>query len=184
MKYQPLPLSGAFLIELEPRADDRGFFARSYCADEFRAQGLADQIVQINVANTRRAGTVRGMHFQLDPHAEAKTVSCPRGSIYDVIIDLRAGSATFGSWHGVALSAANRLALHVPVGFAHGYQTLEDDVDIQYLTSAAYAGASARGVRFDDPAIGIQWPVPVTVVSEPDRGWPLFNNEPYFRYTP
>ncbi len=165
------PIAGAVVIEPERRSDERGFFARSWCAQEFATQGLPMTIAQVNVAQTLRQGTVRGLHLQTPPHEETKVVSCTRGAIFDVLVDLRPGSATFGRWFGVELGAADGRMLHVPAGCAHGYQALCDDVAIQYLASHPYAPAHATGLRFDDPEVGIAWPVPVTLVSAADRNW-------------
>jgi len=165
-------LKGACLVGLKKIEDERGYFGRAWCGEEFKQHGLNPGMVQLNTGFSHRQGTVRGMHYQIAPHAEAKFIRCTRGAIYDVIIDLRKGSATFGKWHGVELSADNGLMLYAPEGFAHGYQTLQDDTEMYYMTSAPYAPAAARGVRHDDPKFGVRWPVPVTVISAADRGWP------------
>jgi dTDP-4-dehydrorhamnose 3,5-epimerase len=168
-------LGGAFVIDLERREDERGFFARAWCEREFSEHGLETRHAQSNVAFNRHRGTLRGMHYQLPPHAETKLVSCFRGSIYDVIIDLRPDSATFKQWLGVELTAENRRMLLVPEGFAHGYQTLEDDVEIFYQVSEFYAPEAEGGVRWDDSAFGIQWPEAAErIISEKDRAWPDF----------
>lgn len=172
MQFSETPLAGAYLIHPERRADDRGFFYRGWCREEYAAHGLNPAAVQINVARSVLGGTVRGMHFQEAPYQEAKSVRCIRGSIFDVIVDLRPESPTHRKWFGTELSAENGLMLYVPEGFAHGYQTLEDDVEISYLTSYAYVPAAAKGVRFDDPAFAIAWPRPVSSISEADRRWP------------
>lgn len=174
MLFTPAKLAGAYLIDLEKRADDRGFFARTWCRNEFRAQGLVEEFVQANVSYNRRKGTLRGMHYQLAPHEEVKLVRCTRGRIYDAIVDLRPGSPTYLQWIGVELSAANYRMLYVPAGFAHGFQTLEDETEVTYQVSAFYAPQAERGARYDDPAFGIQWPLPVEVISEKDRTWPDF----------
>jgi len=171
-------LAGAFIIDLEQRADERGFFARSFCAREFAAHGLNPQVVNTNVSHSARRGTLRGMHFQRPPHAEAKLVRCTRGAIYDVIIDLRAGSPTLGQWLGVELTAANYRQLYVPEGFAHGFQTLEDEADVVYQVSEFYTPGAEGGLRYDDPAFGIRWPLPVSVISPKDAAWPDFAREP------
>jgi dTDP-4-dehydrorhamnose 3,5-epimerase len=160
---------------LEPREDNRGFFARVWADDEFAAHGLVSRVVQMNLSYNRVAGTLRGMHFQHAPYAETKLVRCIRGAIYDVIIDLRPDSPTYKRWIGVKLTAANRLALYVPEGFAHGFQTLEDDTEVFYQVSQYYTPSAEGGVRYDDPAFGIEWPLPVTEISEKDKRWPLFN---------
>jgi dTDP-4-dehydrorhamnose 3,5-epimerase len=172
MEFTSTPLAGAFVVSLKRIEDDRGFFARGWCRDEFAAHGLVRDMTQLNVGFSHRKGTVRGLHFQLPPHAEAKFVRCTRGAVFDVIVDLRPESPTRGGWFGAELTADNGLMLYAPEGFAHGYQTLADDTETYYLTSSAYAAGSARGVRYDDPAFGIVWPVPVTVVSDADGRWP------------
>lgn len=174
MKFTETELPGAYLIELERREDQRGYFARTWCEREFAAHGLETRFVQVNLAHNPRRGTLRGLHFQLEPYAEVKVVRCTRGALYDVIVDLRPESPTCGRWIGVELSAANGRALYVPRGFAHGYQTLEDDTDLMYQTSEFYVAEAARGVRYNDPAFGIAWPLPVRVISEADASWPDF----------
>ena len=174
MEFTETPLKGAYVVRLRKIEDDRGYFARAWCCDEFVQQGLAPAMVQLNVGFNHRRGTVRGMHYQVAPHAEAKFIRCTRGVIYDVIIDLRERSPTFGRWFGLELTPDNSLMLYAPEGFAHGYQTLQDDTEMYYLTSAKYAPAAARGARFDDPAFGISWPLPVSVISAADRQWPDF----------
>lgn len=174
MRFQPTELNGAFLIEIEPINDHRGFFARTFCAREFAAQGLKDTYVQHNTSLTKRRGTVRGMHFQRPPATEAKVVSCSVGAIYDVIIDLRQSSPTYMRWQGFELSAANRRRLYVPEGFAHGFQTLAEDAEVDYLISQFYTPEAASGVRHDDPAFNISWRLPVTELSEKDRSWPAY----------
>ena len=174
MEFQETKLAGAYLIQQKKLADARGFFARVWCTEEFRQHGLDPTIVQINTGFNHATGTLRGMHFQEPPHAEAKFVRCTRGAIFDVFIDLRPGSATRGQWVGFELTAENGAMLYAPPGFAHGYQTLTADSEMYYTTTAMYAGASARGVRFDDPAFGIRWPLPVSVVSDADGSWPAY----------
>lgn len=174
MRFIPTELKDAHIIELEPREDNRGFFARVWAKDEFAEHGLVDRVVQMNLSYNRIAGTLRGMHFQHAPYAETKLVRCIRGAIYDVIIDLRPDSPTYKRWIGVKLTAANRLALYVPEGFAHGFQTLEDDTEVFYQVSQYYTPSAEGGVRYDDPAFGIEWPLPVTEMSEKDKRWPLF----------
>lgn len=172
MRFTETKVKGAFLIEFDPKSDDRGFFSRSWCMNEFKAHGLIPHIAQINVALTLKKASIRGLHFQTAPDAEAKTVRCTRGGVYDVVLDLRASSHTHKAWDGFELSADNHRMLYIPEGCAHGYQTLSDDAEIEYLTSAFYAPASARGVRFNDPAFKIEWPLPVSVISGADRSWP------------
>ncbi|MFO0687444.1 MAG: dTDP-4-dehydrorhamnose 3,5-epimerase family protein [Myxococcota bacterium] len=172
MEFEATKLAGAFLVRQTKRFDARGFFARVWCTEEFRKHGLNPTIVQINTGLSHAAGTLRGMHFQEAPHAEAKFIRCTRGAIFDVIVDLRPGSRMLGQWVGYELSADNGTMLYAPEGFAHGYQTLCADTEMEYTTSAMYAGNAARGVRYDDPAFGIAWPLPVSVISDADRGWP------------
>jgi dTDP-4-dehydrorhamnose 3,5-epimerase len=168
-------LPGAFVVELERREDERGFFARAWCRREFEQHGLAGRLVQCNVSFNKRSGTLRGMHYQVAPHEEAKLVRCTSGAVYDVIVDLRPGSSAFKQWVGVELTAENRRALYVPEGLAHGYQTLVDGTETLYQVSEFYAPESERGVRWDDPAFGIEWPeAPEPTVSEKDRSWPDF----------
>jgi dTDP-4-dehydrorhamnose 3,5-epimerase len=172
MKFSESKIQGAFLIELQRRKDHRGFFARSWCAREFEAQGLNPRVVQINVGFTAKKAGLRGLHYQLAPHAEAKTVRCTYGSVFDVVLDLRPDSPTHKQWEAFELGAENHKMLYIPEGCAHGYQTLTDDAEIEYLTSAFYASGSATGVRFDDPAFNIKWPLPLGSISDADRSWP------------
>lgn len=173
MKFLPTPLGGACVVELQQLGDDRGFFARSFCRQEFEAQGLDPDITQCNISFNRRRGTLRGMHYQAEPHAEAKLVRCTQGTVWDVIVDLRPESPSFRRWHAVELSAANRLALYVPKGFAHGFQTLADDSEVLYLMSQLYRPDAARGLRWDDPALAIDWPLADPHMSDRDRGFAL-----------
>lgn len=172
MIFNETKLKGACTIDLEKRADDRGFFARGWCRKEFAAHGIQVDILQGNVSWNPVKGTLRGMHWQVAPHEEGKLVRCVRGRIYDAIVDIRPGSPTQWQWIGVELSSENFRMLWVPPGFAHGFQTLEDNCEVNYLVSAAYSPEASRGLRFDDPAIGIAWPLPVTKISDADRGWP------------
>ena len=174
MRFVETELPGAYLIEPELLGDERGFFARTFCAREFTEHGLKPAVAQANLSFNRRQGTLRGMHYQLPPAAEAKLVRCTRGAIYDVIADLRPGSPTYLSHVGVELSEDNRIALYVPELFAHGYQALTDDAEVVYQVSEFYAPGHERGLRYDDPALRIEWPLPVSVVSEKDRSWPRF----------
>lgn len=174
MTFTETGLQGAYAIHPTRIADHRGYFARAFCQSEFGALGLRSDVAQMNVAFNPKTGTLRGMHFQEAPHAEAKLVRCTRGALFDVIVDLRPGSPTLGRWFGAELSAENGVQLYAPEGFAHGYQTLMPDSEICYLTSASYAPAAARGVRFDDPVFGIAWPLPVSAISDADRQWPDF----------
>jgi len=167
-------LRGAFLIELEKHADERGFFARTFCQEAFEAHGLNSRVVQCNVSFNRRKGTLRGMHFQIAPFAEAKLVRCTSGSIHDVIIDLRPVSPTFKQHFAVELSAGNRKMLYIPEEFAHGFQTLKDDTEVFYQMSQSYSAEHARGVRWNDPAFGIDWPAGVRTIIERDQNYPNF----------
>ena len=169
-------MKGAFLIDLEPHQDERGFFARSYCREEFASRGLNPSVAQCSVSFNRKKGTLRGMHYQSDPHEEAKLVRCTNGAIFDVIIDLRRDSPTFKRHFAAELTASNRRLLYVPEGFAHGFQTLADDTEVFYQISVPYHAASGRGVRWDDPAFRIPWPdVEARVISEKDRSYSLFD---------
>lgn len=171
MQFTPMNLSGVYLIDLEEFCDARGSFARLFCARELAKRGLNATVAQCNLSFNRKKGTLRGMHYQVPPEAETKVVYCLRGAIYDVIIDLRPESPTYLSHCGVELSAKNRRALYIPEGFAHGFQTLDDDTEVLYLMGAFYTPGCDRGVRYDDPLFGIQWPLPVSEISEKDRTW-------------
>lgn len=176
MIFTETELPGAYVIDLERREDERGFFARAWCAEEFAEYGLSTRLVQANISFNVRQSTVRGMHFQVKPHAEAKVVRCTRGAIFDAIIDLRPESETYKRWIGVELDAEGRRALYVPEGFAHGYQTLMPDTETMYQVSEYYAPQAEDGVRWDDPAFGIDWPDPANAfLSEKDRSWPDFS---------
>jgi len=177
MRFTPTPLAGATIIDIERREDARGWFGRSYCEQEFQAHGLPTGMVQTNTSLTRKSGTLRGMHYQLAPHAEDKLVRCVSGAIWDAIVDIRPDSPTYCQWTGVELSADNARMLLVPKGFAHGFVTLSDDAVVTYQVSAFYAPAAERGARHDDPAFGIEWPVPVRDLSDKDRAWPDFITE-------
>lgn len=172
MKFVPLPLEGARRVELEPRGDSRGFFARLFCADEFAAHGLETRWVQCNTSLSAAAGTIRGLHFQRPPMAEVKLVRCLRGAIWDVIVDLRQGSPTFGRWHGERLDDQNRSMIYVPQGFAHGFQTLTDGVEMLYFHAEAYSSAHEGGLRWNDPTVGIKWPLELTEQSARDAEFP------------
>ena len=173
MNILDLPIAGPVLLDLEKRSDDRGFFARSFDRDEFLAAGLEPVVEQTNISFNHRAGTLRGMHFQVEPSPEAKLVRCTRGAIIDVAVDLRRGSPTYLKHVAVELTHENRLALYVPPLFAHGYQTLQDSSEVTYQVSARYAPADERGLRHDDPALAIVWPLEISSVSEKDTAWPL-----------
>lgn len=174
MIFTPTGLPGAFLVELEKREDDRGFFARTWCQREFLERNLNPKVVQCSISYNRRKGTLRGMHYQLPPHEEAKLIRCTSGAIHDVIIDLRAGSPTFKQHVAVLLSGENHRMLYVPEGFAHGFQTLVNRTEVLYQMSESYAPEFARGVRWDDPAFGIAWPLADRIIAERDRIWPDF----------
>jgi|SRR5215471_9048707 len=175
MIFEPAALKGAFLVTLERREDERGFFARSFCQDEFAAHGLPFRFVQCNVSFNRALGTLRGMHFQQDPHPEGKLVRCTMGAALDVIIDLRKDSPSYCQWQSFELTAENRRAVYVPSGFAHGFQTLVDGVELLYQMTEFYVPELATGVRWDDPIFGIPWPVPNPILSERDRSYPDFH---------
>lgn len=174
MFFTPTELVGAFVIDLQRFEDNRGFFACAWSAEAFAKQGLDVRLAQINLSYNRTRGTLRGMHFRHAPHAEAKLIRCVRGTIYDVIIDLRPDSASYRRWVGVELSAENRRAVYVPEGFAHGFQTLVNDVEVLYQVSQPYMPSAEAGVRYDDPAFGVSWPLPASEVSAKDQQWPLF----------
>lgn len=172
MKFLPTELSGAWLIEPELISDERGSFARTWCAREFEERGLNPRLVQCNISTNRRRGTVRGMHYQREPHAEAKLVRCTRGAIYDVIVDLRPGSPTFRRWAAQELSADNHRLFYIPEGFAHGFQTLTDDAEVFYQMSREFVPGVSCGVRWNDPAINIHWSLPISIIAERDQTWP------------
>lgn len=174
MRFEPIGLDGAYLIHPEPMRDDRGYFARTFCVNEFAGNGLETAFPQHSVSCSRLKGTVRGMHLQKPPHEEVKLVRCLTGSIWDVIIDLRRGSPTFGQWKGFELSDDNGIQLYIPKGFAHGFQTLADDTRVNYLISEFYSPGAASGVRYNDPAFDVRWPLPVTTIAEKDLQWPDF----------
>ena len=171
MVFTETSLAGAFIIELNPCEDGRGFFARTWCQREFAARGLETELRQCNISMNKEKGTLRGMHYQAKPHEEAKLVTCLRGAIYDVIIDLRLDSPTFKQWLGVELSAKNRRQFYIPEGFAHGFQTLEDNTEVFYYMFEFYHPESARGVRWDDPDSNIIWPISPPIISERDRNF-------------
>jgi dTDP-4-dehydrorhamnose 3,5-epimerase len=176
MKFSGTNLKDAFIVQIEKLNDERGFFARSWCQKEFDAHGLNSRFVQANVSYNRKKGTLRGMHYQIAPYQECKLLRCTRGAIYDVIIDLRPDSPTYKKWTGVELTADNYTMFFVPEDFAHGFQTLTDETEIIYQVSQFYTPGSEKGIRFDDPAFGIQWPLEVTVISDKDKTWPNFEN--------
>lgn len=176
MRLISLRIEGAWLLDIERHTDDRGFFGRTFCAEEYRRNGLDPSIAQCNVSFNARRGTVRGMHYQAAPHEEAKTVTCVRGAIHDVIVDLRAGSSTYRQWVAIELRAEDHRALYVPKGLAHGFQTLEDKTIVDYRMSVPYRAELARGVRWDDPSLGIHWPLPISVISPRDIAYPSLEN--------
>jgi dTDP-4-dehydrorhamnose 3,5-epimerase len=167
--FHPLHLAGAYRIEPQLIADERGVFARRFCADTFRAHGLESDLMQRSVSFNLRVGTLRGMHFQAPPHLEVKLVRCTRGAVFDVMVDLRAGSTSYGQWYGEELTADNRMMLYIPRGFAHGFQTLVDDTEVDYEITPAYVAGADRGFRFDDPSLGIRWPIAAAIISDRDR---------------
>ncbi|MBP7865036.1 MAG: dTDP-4-dehydrorhamnose 3,5-epimerase [Acidobacteria bacterium] len=172
MIFNATPLPGAYVVEVEPLRDARGFFARTFCLREFASVGFRGSIVQVNHSRTRRKGTIRGMHYQAPPACEAKIIRCIRGTVFDVMLDLRRGSPTFLRWHGVELSAASLRTVFIPEGFAHGFQALTAGAEMLYLHSAYYSPDHERGLRFDDPAAAIRWPLPPGPISPRDRGFP------------
>ncbi len=171
MNFEATLIPGVFLIQSTPAQDDRGSFTRTFCAEEFLARGLNPTVAQSAQSFNRKRGTLRGMHYQIAPAAEAKVVRCVRGAIFDVVADMRHDSPTYLKWAAWELTAANRMSVYVPEGCAHGLETLEDESDVLYLISKAHAPDLARGFRFDDPAVGIQWPLPPVVISAADRLW-------------
>lgn len=173
MRFAPLAIPGAFLITPEPVADERGLFARTVCVEAFARHGLSAAFVQSSVSYNRLAGTLRGMHYQTAPHGEDKLIRCVAGAVFDVMVDLRAGSPTFGRWAAATLDARTRAAVYIPKGCAHGFLTLEPDSELLYQMTAPYAPAASRGVAWDDPAIGIEWPEEPKVLHDRDRAFPL-----------
>lgn len=173
MKFTELPPSGLFLIELDRLEDSRGSFSRSFCVHEFEARGLEGRIAQCNVSYNSRKGTLRGLHFQAPPHEEAKLVSCAHGAIFDAVVDIRRESPTYLKWYSCELAARDDRMLYIPKGFAHGFQTLADDTEVNYAMFESYHPASARGLRWNDPALSIPWPIQTPIMSEKDQGYPL-----------
>jgi dTDP-4-dehydrorhamnose 3,5-epimerase len=169
MIFTQLPLNGAFLINIEPLEDERGFFARTFCKDELKKHGIDFSCVQCNISCNKKKGTLRGMHYQAAPHEEEKIISCIRGAIFDVIVDIRPKSDTYKKWYGVELSAKNHAMLYVPKGFAHGFQTLAANSEVFYIMSEYYHPECARGMRWDEPGIGINWPIAAISISEKDK---------------
>jgi dTDP-4-dehydrorhamnose 3,5-epimerase len=174
MIFLKTKVNGAYVIDLERRADHRGFFARAWCLKEFEAQGLTARVAQVNVSFNTRKGTLRGMHYQLAPYQEAKIVCCTKGALYDVVVDLRRDSPTYMQWTAVELTAGNRRMIYVPEGCAHGTQTLAGETELLYLMSQFYSPEHSRGVRYNDPAFDIRWPLAVESISDADRTWPNY----------
>jgi len=180
MIFKETKLKDAYVIEIEKLEDRRGFFARAWCQREFEAHGLVSRVVQANISYNRKKGTLRGLHYQVAPYAETKLVRCTRGAIYDVIVDLRPDSPTYMQWLGVELTAENYKMLYVPEGFAHGFQTLTDETEVTYQVSQFYTPGAEGGVRYNDPAFGIEWPLTVQVISDKDQNWPDYSPQGEF----
>lgn len=176
MIFEPLPLKDAWIIRLAPFEDDRGYYSRAWCKREFEEHGIDPNFVQMNTVYSKMAGTLRGMHWQTDPASEPKFVRCIRGALYDVMIDMREDSPTYRKSCGIELSTANQTMVYVPGNFAHGFLTLEDDTEACYMVGEYYTPEAERGMRYDDPDIGIKWPREVAVISEKDRSWPLLKD--------
>jgi dTDP-4-dehydrorhamnose 3,5-epimerase len=175
VKFTELDIAGAFAIDIVPHEDERGFFARTFCADEFHEVGLETMFVQVSLSYNARRGTLRGMHYQAAPNEEAKIVRCTSGAIFDVIVDVRPASATFGHWRSVELSCMNHRMLYIPAGVAHGFQTLNDETEVQYEISRPYVPSSTRGFNWSDSTVGVTWPITTDlVISEKDRALPSF----------
>lgn len=177
MRFEKTELEGVRIVEATPAGDERGYFARTFCEREFDEAGLHTRFVQHSRSCSLLKGTLRGMHFQAEPMSEIKLVSCVRGAVYDVVVDLRRDSSTYRRWMSVELTEANQRQLYIPEGCAHGFMTLCDEVVVNYLISAFYRPELARGIRYDDPAIGVEWPAPPTVISQKDLNWPLVADE-------
>ena len=174
MRFLETSLKGAFILELEERKDDRGAFARTFCMKEFADHGLKPTVAQCNLSYNYKAGTLRGMHYQVPPAVETKLVRCTRGKIYDIIVDIRPGSPTYLQHFGIELTEENHKALYVPEMFAHGYQALTDMAEVAYQVGEMYTPGCERGIRHDDPALGLKWPMKPTVMSDKDKSWPAF----------
>jgi dTDP-4-dehydrorhamnose 3,5-epimerase len=177
VKFTRMPIAGAFVVEIEPHADERGMFARTFCEREFAAQGLRSHFVQCSLSLTRKRGMLRGMHLQAPPHEEAKLIRCARGRVYDVTLDLRADSGTFMKWHAIELAAELHNAVYIPEGCAHGFQALTDDCELEYQITVEYVPDAKRGVRWDDPAFGIRWPLADPVLSAEDISFGRFDKD-------
>lgn len=175
MLFEKTALEGGYIIDVKEIADDRGFFARAWCQHEFEEHGLTSKLAQANISFNRYKGTLRGLHYQASPHEEAKLVRCTKGGIFDVMVDLRPASSTYGKWVGVELTAENHRMLLVPEGFAHGFQTLQDDTEVFYQVSEFYTPDAEQGARYDDPTFEIAWPLEVSVISDKDASWPAYS---------
>ncbi|MBA3662138.1 MAG: dTDP-4-dehydrorhamnose 3,5-epimerase [Gammaproteobacteria bacterium] len=175
MHFKKTSLLGLYILEPSPLSDERGFFARTFCKREFESQGLKSEFVQCNISYNHKEGTLRGLHYQQSPHEETKIVTCRRGRIYDVIVDIRPRSPTLGKWIGIELSADNLQGVYIPEGFAHGFQTLTNDAEVSYLMGNYFNAEAATGIRYDDPHLNISWPNPKMIISQKDRNLPLFN---------
>lgn len=176
MLFEKGEIKGSYVIDIQKYEDERGFFGRAYCKKEFSQHSLAQHMVQTNVSHSKFRGTLRGLHYQTQPHQEAKLMRCTRGAIFDVIVDVRPDSPTYLQWMGVELTAKNYRMLYAPEGCAHGFLTLRDNTEVMYQVSAFYAPNHERGIRYDDPAIGVEWPIGVEVISNKDREWPDFDS--------
>jgi dTDP-4-dehydrorhamnose 3,5-epimerase len=172
--FTPTRIKDVYIVDLDKREDERGFFARGFCKNEFEQHGLNSRVVQANISYNKFKGTLRGMHYQVAPSEETKFIRCTKGAVYDVIIDLRKGSETYKEWLGVELTDQNYRMLYIPENFAHGFQTLKDDSEVMYLVSEFYAPAQERGVRYNDPMFGVSWPLPVSQISTKDTNWADF----------
>jgi dTDP-4-dehydrorhamnose 3,5-epimerase len=175
VRFTELPIGGAFVVDIEPAHDERGFFARTFDGHEFERRGLATSFAQVSISYSRRKGTLRGLHYQAQPAAETKLVRCTRGAMHDVIVDLRPDSPTYLQHAAVELTAGNRRAVYVPPMCAHGFQTIEDDTETLYQIDTVHTPEAARGLRHDDPGLGLSWPLPVALVSDRDKAWPLLS---------
>jgi dTDP-4-dehydrorhamnose 3,5-epimerase len=178
LNFIETPLADLYVVEIEPRNDDRGFFARSFCVEEFHAHGLERKVAQCNISFNEKAGTLRGLHFQAEPYGEAKLVRCTSGAIFDVAVDIRPDSKTYLKWYAAELTSGNRRMMFIPQGFAHGFQTLTDESEVFYLMFEMYHPESARGLRWDDPKFGIAWPMATKIISDRDRNYPLLGTGP------
>lgn len=175
MKFTETELKGGYIIDIQKIEDDRGFFARGWCKNEFEEHGISSNLAQANISFNKYKGTLRGLHYQASPYEEAKLVRCTKGGIFDVMVDLREDSPTYGKWTGAELTADNHRMLLVPEGFAHGFQTLEDDTEVFYQVSEFYTPNAEQGARYDDPSFAIKWPLEVSVISDKDANWAAFN---------